>query len=251
LTNRRTRSREGRFLVQGVAPITAAVAAGWPLDALLHRPGPLSAWAAALLDGAGTGVAREVDGELLATLGERDDGPPEMVAVASFPSPTPVLPPDADLVLVGDRTASPGNLGTMIRSADALGAAAVMVVGHAADPYDPQAVRASRGSLFAVPVLQPASAAEALDLLRAASRRSGRRPFTVVAATEDGPVAAWEHDWRGPTALVVGQEATGVSRAWRDAADVEVAIPQTGSASSLNAAVSAGILLYEARRPRR
>lgn len=246
LANRRTRTRLGRFLIQGVQPITAAVSAGWPLDALLHRPGPRSSWAQGILDGPAPAARIELPAPMLAELGGRDDGPPELVAVGvAPPDDLDRIPTDADLLLIGDRTASPGNLGTMIRTADALGAAAVVVTGHAADPYDPQAVRASRGSLFALPVVRARGPEPVVAWLGARGQR-----MKLVGTSEESTVAVWARDWRSPAAVVVGNEAAGMSRAWIDACDELVAIPQTGSATSLNAAASAAIVLYEARRQR-
>ncbi|MCU4184902.1 hypothetical protein K6U06_11070 [Acidiferrimicrobium sp. IK] len=246
LTNRRARQRLGRFLIQGVVPITVAVERGWPLDALLYRPGPLSSWARDVLGGPAVATRIQLPAELLSDLGGRDDGPPELLAVArTQPDDLGRIGPDVDLVLIGDRTSSPGNLGTMIRTADALGAGAVVVTGHAADPYDPQAVRASRGSLFALPVVRQEGPDAVLSWLR---RRP--QPFQVVGASEDATHQVWARDWRPPTAVVIGNEAAGLSRAWAEACDALVAIPQSGSASSLNAAVSASIVLYEIRRYR-
>jgi 23S rRNA (uridine2479-2'-O)-methyltransferase len=223
-----------------------AVASGWPLDALLYRSGPLSGWAQELLAGAVPGARVELPPALLGELGGRDDGPPEIVAVASMPADDLArVGPEADLVVIGDRTSSPGNLGTIVRTADALGADGVIVVGHAADPYDPQAVRASRGSLFALPVVRAESPAPVLEWLR-----QRPTPLRVVGASEAATVPVWAHDWRAPTAVVIGNETTGMSRGWTAECDEVVAIPQTGAATSLNAAVSAAIVLYEVRRQR-
>lgn len=246
IDNRKTRQRLGLFLVQGVQPITTAVAAGWPLEAILYRPGPRSGWAEQILAGPAPGERVELAPDLLAELGGRQDGPPELVVVARTPSDDlERLGAGADLVVVGDRTSSPGNIGTVVRSADALGAAGVVLTGHAADPYDPQAVRASRGSLFASPVVRAASPAEVV-----AWAASLARPLTIVGTSEEATTTLWDHDWRLPSLVVVGNETSGMSRAWAEACDVTVAIPQGGAATSLNAAVSASIVLYEAVRQR-
>ncbi len=246
LTNRRARQRQGLFLVQGVQPITAALEERWPLDALLFRPGPRSAWAEGVLRNAEGASRIQLPADLLDGLGGRDDGPPEVVGVARIP-PDDLgrIIDDVDLVVVGDRTASPGNLGTMIRTADALGAGAVIVTGHAADPYDPQALRASRGSLFAVPVVRTGAPGPVIEWLRARPV-----PMRVIGTSEGAGTEIWAHDWRPPSALVIGNEAAGMSRAWTEACDTTVAIPQKGTVSSLNAAVSAAIVLYEVSRQR-
>ncbi|MDG4786789.1 TrmH family RNA methyltransferase [Micromonospora sp. WMMD1102] len=251
LTNRGKRQRAGEFLVQGVRPISLAVRQGWPVHALLHPDGvPLSRWATELLDQT-TGTRVAVSPDLLRELGGKEEDQPELVAVLELPAdrleriPTG---PDA-LVVVLDRPTAPGNIGTLVRSADAFGAAGVVVVGHAADPYDPRAVRASTGSLFAVPVVRTGSHRDVLDWL--GSLRGGGLPVQLLGTDEAGEVEIAEHDLTGPTVLLVGNETHGLSAAWRQSCDRMLRIPITGSASSLNAAAAGTVALYEAARQRR
>jgi TrmH family RNA methyltransferase len=246
LVNRQKRRQLGVFLVHGVRPISQAVRAGWPLRALLYRPEPHSEWAHQLLADGPPAERIEVAPDLLAELGEKDDGPPEVIAVAELgPSALAPLRATADLVVVADRPANPGNLGTLIRSADALGADAVVVVGHAADPHDPRAVRASRGSLFVVPTYQAGAVDEVFAWID-----SHRPALQLVGTDETATTPLWDVDLVRPCALVVGSEAAGMSRAWRDACDILARIPMAGEASSLNAAMSASIALYEVSRQR-
>ena len=246
LSNRTKRHRMGEFVVQGVRPITMAIQHGWSVRALLYdadrRP---SRWAVDLLDTAG-GEHIALAPELLAELSEKDEPAAELVAVvATRPDDLARIPlSDAPLVVVLDRPSSPGNIGTVVRSADAFGAAGVLVAGHAADIYDPKAVRASTGSLFALPVVRLASPDAALGWARSAG-------LAVVGTDESGDVDIAEHDLTVPTLLLVGNETGGLSAAWRDACDRIVRIPIGGAASSLNAATATGIALYEAARQRR
>ncbi|MEV4637527.1 TrmH family RNA methyltransferase [Actinoplanes sp. NPDC049548] len=248
LVNRTKRQRAGEFLVQGVRPISLAVEHGWEIRALLTAEGPgLSRWAHDLLDTAGAPRA-VLSAELMRELGGKDEEAPELLAVVGLPADdlarVPVRP-DL-LVVVFDRPTTPGNVGTLVRSADAFGAAGVVVTGHAADPYDPRAVRASTGSLFALPVVRVPSHREVLEWVGALGV-----PVQVVGTDERGPVDIAEHDLTGPTVLAVGNETHGLSAAWRDACDRMVRIPITGAASSLNAASAATVALYEAARQRR
>ena len=238
LTNRTKRQRAGEFLVQGVRPITLAVEHGWEIRTLLHGGGSRSRWAEELLcrhDHA------ELSAELMRELGEKDDQ--ELIAVVGLPEDRldRISPRDDLLVVVFDRPATPGNIGTLIRSADAFGAHGVIVTGHAADPYDPRAVRASTGSLFAIPVVRVPSHHEVL------AWATGR----IVATDEHGAVDVADADLTGPTVVLIGNETTGLSAAWREAANETVRIPITGAASSLNAASAATVVLYEAARQRR
>lgn len=247
LTNRAKRQRAGEFLVQGVRPVTQAVERGWPLRTVLYDASrPLSGWARELL----AGVRAEkiaMAPELLAELGEKDDGPPELIAVAELPPDDlgriPLGP--AFLGVLLDRPVSPGNIGTIIRSADSLGAHGLIVTGHAADAYDPKSVRASTGSLFALPVVRVPGHREVADWLAGAPL-----PVSVLGTDEHGERDLPAADLTGPVLLAVGNETTGLSAAWREACDTLLRIPMTGSASSLNAASAASIVLYETARQR-
>lgn len=188
--------------------------------------------------------------DLLRQLGDKADEAPELVAVVALPPDdlTRIQVREDLLGVVFDRPSTPGNIGTIIRSTDAFGGAGVIVTGHAADPYDPKAVRASTGSLFATPVVRTPSHREVLEWV--AQRRAGGIPITVVGTDETGTTEIADVDLTGPVLLVIGNETAGMSAAWRDACDVVARIPIGGAASSLNAANAASIVLYEAARQR-
>ncbi|MGC4893023.1 TrmH family RNA methyltransferase [Micromonospora sp. DT31] len=251
LTNRNKRQRSGEFLVQGVRPITVALDQGWEIRALLHPDRQvLSRWCRDLLDRAAT-TRVALAPELMRELGGKDEESPELLAVVAQPEDDldriPVGP--TMLVMVFDRPKTPGNIGTLIRSADAFGASGVVITGHAADPYDPKAVRASTGSLFAVPVVRAPSHREVLDWLTSVRAR-GLPHVQIVGTDEQGDVEVAEHDLTGPTLLLVGNETQGLSAGWQETADRMVRIPIVGAASSLNAAAAATVVLYEASRQR-
>lgn len=251
LTNRNKRQRLRAFVVHGVRPVTVALGHGWTVEAVLvDGERRLSRWAEDVLTTAG-GEHFVLTRELMTELGEKGDDAPELVAVLSVPDDDldRVRVPSDFLGVVFDRPTNPGNLGSVIRSADAFGAHGVVVTGHAADPYDSAAVRASTGSLFAVPTVRAPSPALVLDWI--ARHRAAGVPVQVVGADEHGEADVFDVDLAAPTLLLVGNETTGLSAAWRDAVDQMVRIPMAGSASSLNAANAASVVLYEAVRQRR
>jgi TrmH family RNA methyltransferase len=247
LTNRAKRTRAGEFLVQGVRPLTLAIEHGWEIRALIYPDrGSLSSWARSMLASVDAQPVA-MSSELVEELAGKEA---ELVGVVGMPSwEMSDLRADPHLlVVVFDRPSTPGNIGTVVRSADAFGASAVVVAGHAADPFDPKAVRASTGSLFALPVIRADSTREVLDQVE--SWRTAGLPVELVATDEHGSVDVADYDLTGPRVLLIGNETTGLSAGWREAADVTVRIPITGAASSLNAASAATVVLYEAVRQR-
>jgi len=250
LTNRNKRQRNREFLVQGVRPITIAAEQGWPIHTLIYdSTRSLSRWARELLN---TCAAEQVamSGELLAELGEKNETPPELIAVLELPED------DLDRIKAGhdflgvlfDRPTSPGNIGSVIRSADAFGAHGLIVTGHAADVYDPKSVRASTGSLFALPVVRTPSHNEVATWLERV--RAQGTPVAVVGTDEHGEADIFDLDLSGPVLMLIGNETAGLSSAWRALCDHVGRIPMTGSASSLNAANAATAVLYEIARQR-
>lgn len=250
LRNRAKRQRRGEFLVQGVRPIAMAVEHGWQIRELLYNTGvQLSGWAHEALD---TVRAEKiaVSRELMHELGGKADTVPELLAVVALPEDDlcriPAAP--AMLTVVFDRPTSPGNIGTLVRSADAFGASGVIITGHAADVYDPKAVRASTGSLFALPVVRVPSHQAVLSWV--ADVRANGIGMSIVGTDEHGALDAAEYDFTQPTLTLIGNETTGLSSGWREACDQLVRIPMSGSASSLNAATAATVVLYESARQR-
>ncbi|KMS69922.1 rRNA methyltransferase [Streptomyces viridochromogenes] len=250
LTNRNKRTRAREFLVQGVRPISMAVRYGWPVKALIYDDKrTLSQWAEDLL--------RSVDAEriamapdMLADLGEKSESAPELVAVMEMPDDDfgRLTPGDDFLGVLFDRPTSPGNIGSVIRSADAFGAHGLIVSGHAADVYDPKSVRASTGSLFAVPAIRVPSPGDVTAWIDA--RRAMGQSIVLVGTDEKGDCDVFDFDFTQPVLLLIGNETSGLSSTWRDLCDHTVSIPMTGSASSLNAANAATAVLYEASRQR-
>lgn len=261
LRDRRDRDRDGRFLIEGYREVLRAVGAGLPIDELFHCPGfflgenerPLIERARERSGARAIEVAEPVFEKL--SYRDRPDG---LLAVAPIPSwdlasldgriaacrerRGTAAAGAAPLILVAQSIEKPGNLGTMLRAADAAGATAAIVCDKATDLWNPNVVRASVGTLFTVPVAEGESAA-----VRAWLRERGIR---LVATTPDAERLHSDADLAAPTALVIGSEQYGLDAAWLAECDERVRIPMQGEADSLNAAISAAVVLFEALRQR-
>ncbi|HET9655984.1 MAG TPA: RNA methyltransferase [Kineosporiaceae bacterium] len=245
LADRKIRRREGAFVVEGVQPVWRAVEAGWQIEVLLVCPDLLAGSPALAMVEAqrGRGVrVVELTSELFGRISDRD-GPSGLAAVVrSRPLDLTTLDLPADAVVVAlHEVANPGNLGTIVRTADAAGAAAVVLIGPTADPYAPAAVKASMGSLFGIRLARVDDAAAFFAWAEA-------HRVQVVATSGYAEQAHWDAGYRPPVAVLLGSEGDGLPGDVLDRADLRVRIPMTGTAESLNLAVAAGVMIYELRR---
>ncbi|MEV0133858.1 RNA methyltransferase [Dactylosporangium sp. NPDC050688] len=239
LQRRRDRDETGRFLAEGPQAVREALAAGAVAELFftadgLARHGDLVARA-----GSGAGRASQVDDDALAALAETVQ-PQGLVAVCAQRD-VPLgdaLRKAPRLVAVCADIRDPGNAGTVLRTADAAGATAVVFAGDSVDPYNGKAVRASAGSLFHVDVVRARDASAAVAALRAAGLR-------VLAADGYGEADLFElPDLARPTAWLFGSEAHGLPGALKAQADARVRVPILGGAESLNLAAAAAVCLY-------
>jgi RNA methyltransferase, TrmH family len=228
----RERRRDSVFVAEGPREVGRALDAGLVVRALYLAPELLPDWERAHH----AAQVEHVSARVLAKMAYRAE--PEGV-LAVFEVPRRELPKDATLVLVAVDIEKPGNLGAMIRTADAAGADALLFAGVDPDPWNPNAIRASTGAVFTLPVVETTlEEVTALPLRKIAAVVGAANPYTSA-------------DLKQPTALVVGAEDTGLDARWCEAADMQVAIPMHArTADSLNAATSAAILLFEAVRQR-
>jgi TrmH family RNA methyltransferase len=241
LRTRRARAEAGVTLVEGHDELRLALDAGVRPSEVFWAPSLVRE--PDLLDDAGsariTSVSREVFGKI--AYRESPDG-----WLAVVPAPERPLSEIAlgarPLVLVAEGMEKPGNVGAMLRTAEACGADAVVAASAGTDFGNPNVVRASKGTVFAVPV----AAADSGEVLAWLRRHGLRIADTTPAGTTRLDGATLD----GPVALVVGTEATGVTDLWLDGADETVVIPMRGTVNSLNAATAAALALYEATRQR-
>lgn len=241
LVERKQRRTEGVFVVDGIQPVWRAVDAGAHVELLVVAP--------ELVDGgrgerlvsefeSRGGAVRRVSKDVFAAISDRD-GPTGVAAIVRQPDTQLTdLTAGADSVFVAlYEVANPGNLGTIIRTADAFGTAGVVLAGPSADPYSPVAVKASMGSLFAVPVVHVVG----MDALFEWSSAAG---VTTVATSARGAEPTPGIAWAKPSLLLFGNEGRGLPPDVVEVCDRVVRIPMRGTASSLNLAVAAGIVLY-------
>jgi TrmH family RNA methyltransferase len=245
LASRKHRREQGAFVVEGIQPVWRAVTAGWEIETLVVdpdlRPDSPAAAMVADLEARGVRVAR-LSPDLFQRLSSRD-GPAGLAAIVrSRPVSLTDLRVGPDSVFVAlHRIGNPGNLGTIIRTADAVGGAGVILIGDATDPQAPTAVKASMGSLFALDVVPVPTAEPFLTW----AETNG---VEVVAASGQAGAAHWSTSFRPPLALLLGSEGEGLPADLLARADQRVKIPMTGTAESLNVAAAAAVLLYEVRR---
>jgi TrmH family RNA methyltransferase len=236
-SDRRARAAEGVFVVEGPRLLREALLAGVSPDLTLYTEDFAAAeGGAALLD--------QLDGPVLvseAVMKAASDTPSPQGVLAVVPVPSHAFPPDLDFALVVDRLQNPGNLGAILRTADAAGVPGVWLAPGTVDPTNPKVVRGAAGAHFRLP-LQVAPDWESI--------RETLAGLTVYLADADGGVFYDRVNWRRPSALVVGSEAHGAGREAASLARARVTIPMLGGAESLNAAVATGILLFEVARQR-
>jgi len=245
LRDRREREREHLMLVEGAEELALALASGARPRVVYVCPELFGQANSPLLPGQVAGLSEvvEVTRPVFEKMAYRE-GPNGWLAVMPSLSCrlSDITPGPAPLLLVAEAVEKPGNLGAMLRSADAACVDGVIVCDPTTDVNNPNVVRSSKGALFCVPVAEAATA-ETLTWLRA-------RHIAVVAATPQARLSYTQADLRGAAAVVVGTEKEGLTPAWLQAADATVRVPMRGRVNSLNVATTAALLLFEAVRQR-
>ncbi len=247
LAARKVRRRENAFVVEGLQPVWRAVASSWDIDTLIVAPDLLTNDAARQMVDAQREAGRpvvSVSREVFAHLSDRD-GPAGLAAIVrGCVGGVERFRPLADRPVVAlHQVGNPGNIGTILRSADAAGAGGVLLVGACADPLAPAAVKASMGSVFAVPMAYVDSAD---DLFRWSAAHS-RQVVGVTGNTRD---SLWRTGVEARSVLLFGSEGDGLPEDLAARCAASVAIPMEGTAESLNLATAASVALFELARRR-
>ncbi len=245
LTLKKSREESGAFLAEGLKLVIDALELGWTIRTLVYAKAakgkPLVEQVAAKTVAAG-GLVLEVSEKVIGSITRRDN--PQMVVGVfeqRWQQLRDVKPKAGETWVALDRVRDPGNLGTIIRTADAAGASGVILVGETTDPFSLETVRATMGSIFAVPVVK-ATPEEFLTWKKKAE-------VSVVATHLAGAVDYRTIDYKKkPVVILMGNEQSGLPDALAKEADALARIPQAGRADSLNLAVATAVMLFEARR---
>ncbi|RKP56099.1 RNA methyltransferase [Cohnella endophytica] len=251
LLERKHREREGKFLLEGVHLVQEALAAGWPLEAIAFDEGSevLDQFESFMddeeMNEEGSDVPWfPVSPEIIAKCSETGTPQPIFaIALKKPPSAESLFGAESGLVAVLDGVQDPGNVGTIVRSAAASGATAVVLGKGTVDLYNPKTIRSTMGALFHVPVLE----ADLTTLLPQASARG----VSIVGTSLQAAKSCYDYDFRESNVwLIFGNEGSGMSEQVSVLAHANVIIPMTGRAESLNVAMAATVLLFEAQRQR-
>lgn len=247
LEQRKGREQAGAFFVEGIQAVWQAVDAGAAIETLVVAPDLLTSAAAremvARQQAAGTAVA-EISASLYERIATRENpsGLAAIVRIASRDLASLAITPAALFVALHE-IGNPGNLGTILRTVDAVGGNGVILVGDTTDPYHPNAVRASVGTLFRLPIVQTSRIETMMDWARA-------HGVSVVTTSARATQEHWQAIYPSPLLLLFGNEGRGLPQEVITQGNLAVRIPMHGGASSLNVSVAAGVLLYEVLRQR-
>jgi TrmH family RNA methyltransferase len=244
LSRRRSaRTEAGCFVVEGALSVSAALAGGFEVVEAFVEP-DASRDDIVALRAAGVAVTDVEAGRLKGVVSATTPQPIAAVVVAPALRAADLDPAVAPMLLVLVDVGDPGNVGTLLRVAEAAGVAAVLCVGESADPFSPKSVRASAGSVFSVGVVVDKEVEATVSNLAATG-------WTVIATSPRAAIDYDRADLAGPSAIVLGSEAHGLPAEIDDLVDWAVRIPMSGRAESLNVAMAGAVLCFESRRQRR
>jgi tRNA G18 (ribose-2'-O)-methylase SpoU len=251
--NRNKRHASKEFFVEGVRNINGAIGNNFQIKGFLYNAEiKLSDWAIGILQNDKKTARYELSPVLMERISDKEDTS-ELIAVVAMPGDelSKIKLAANPVLMVFDRPANKGNLGSIIRSCDALGADGLIITGHAVDLYDPETIRASMGSFFKIPLARVPSFNDVKGWLLELKDKYPHIQF--VGTSEKGQKDLDKCNFKGPVVVFMGNEAEGLSFNYEQLSDVLVRIPMsdTSSASSLNVANAASICLYEIFRQRR
>lgn len=242
MSDRKDRRRERLFVIEGVRLAEEALRSGATIAAVLYNGDQLAATERGhtLLQAiAALPNAYAATPEVLSAVSDTVT-PQGIIAAVRWPE---LEPSEKGVQLVLDAVQDPGNVGTLLRTAEATGVTQVICIAGTADVYSPKVIRSAMGAHFRLPIVQDVQWDKAPMLLLGADN--------VYAATASASMPYYAADWRQPSALIIGNEANGVSEQGMFAATKQISIPMIGPVESLNAAVAGSVILFEALRQRK
>lgn len=250
-TNRNKRYKYHEFLVEGVRSLNEAVRNHWKIKSFLYDKNNLSAWAKDMINNVHTDSNYCLTPELMKELSGKDDTS-ELMAVIEMREDEldQVALSENPFIVLFDRPSNKGNLGTMIRSCDALGADVLIITGHAVDLYETDVVVSAMGSFFKLPVIRISDNGTLFDFID--KMKNTYPDFMTIGTTAHHESPVYDLDLSAPLMLMMGNETTGLNRTLKESCDQLCTIPMSENsyASSFNVSCAASILMYEVTRQR-
>lgn len=245
LRQKKYRRQEGAFYIEGLRVVLSAVEHGAAIETIVYCPERLTsalAWEMLRQQEAAGVRCQALAGPIFSAISERDNpvGLGAVVRADLHELADLTVRPD-DIIVASFETGEPGNLGTIMRTMDAVGARSLILVGDTVDPYHPTTVKASMGTLFTMTIGEAPSGESLLNW-------SAAQGLQTVASSAKANLLYSTASYRLPLLLLLGSEGTGLPVPLLESCELAVSIPMAGTASSLNLAVAAGLLLYEIRR---
>lgn len=239
----RERKKTGQFLIEGKRELSLAIKGGYKIETLLFFPDLFSESEAKAMSNNGIEII-EISKEVFQKLAHRDttEGVIALVTSKIHTLDRLKLESKNPLLLVAEAPEKPGNIGALLRTADAANVDAVIIANPKSDLYNPNIIRSSVGCVFTTEIGM-ASSEDVIAFLKTYN-------FNIFSAILQESEPYHSQDYTLPTAIVVGTEATGLTQEWRDAATQNISIPMQGVIDSMNVSVAAGILVFEAKRQR-
>ncbi len=250
-TNRNKRYRYNEFLVEGVRSLNEAVKNNWKIKSFLYDKNNLSDWARNMLAQVHTDKNFCLSPELISKLSGKEDTSELMAIIEMREDKLDTVPlSENPFIVLFDRPSNKGNLGTMIRSCDALGADMLIITGHSVDLYDPDVVVSAMGSFFNLPVIRISDNNVLFEYI---GKLKSRHPdFRTIGTTAHNEKPIYSADLTSPLMLMVGNETIGLNKAFKEYCDMLCTVPMSEKsyATSFNVSCAASILMYEITRQR-
>ena len=249
--NRNKRYKYNQFIVEGVRSLNEAVKNNWKIVSFIYDSNHLSDWAKCMIETVKTEVNYTLTAKLLKELSGKEDTS-ELLAIIEMREDrleNVALSPNPFIMLF-DRPSNKGNLGTMIRSCDALGADMLIITGHAVDLYEPDVIVSAMGSFFNLPVIRIVNNEDLYQFVE--SLRMKYPNFKIIGTTAHKEKPVYSEDLKNPVMLMMGNERMGLNNSFKEYCDVLCTIPmaEDSYASSFNVSCAASIIMYEIVRQR-